>query len=109
MKRDAASIIEEYYTKGEKIKRLEGLLECIGRAPKLEDKIAELREEKALAERKAKEYSNSASPWCFQDLLFKESEQKLRKTLDEKKCSMLPEDLLQYQVEAIAKGENSSS
>lgn len=109
LKRDAASIIEEYYTKGEKIKRLEGLLECIGRAPKLEDKIAELREEKALAERKAKEYSNSASPWCFQDLLFKELEQKLRKTLDEKKCSMLPEDLLQYQVEAIAKGENSSS
>lgn len=109
LKRDAASMIEEYYTKGEKIKRLEGLLECIGRAPKLEDKIAELREEKALAERKAKEYSNSASPWCFQDLLFKELEQKLRKTLDEKKCSMLPEDLLQYQVEAIAKGENSSS
>ena len=55
LKRDAASMIEEYYTKGEKIKRLEGLLECIGRAPKLEDKIAELREEKALAERKAKE------------------------------------------------------
>ena len=109
LKRDAASMIEEYYTKGEKIKRLEGLLECIGRAPKLEDKIAELREEKALAERKAKKYSNSASPWCFQDLLFKELEQKLRKTLDEKKCSMLPEDLLQYQVEAIAKGENSSS
>ena len=109
LKRDAASMIEEYYTKGEKIKRLEGLLECIGRAPKLEDKIAELREEKALAERKAKEYSNSTSPWCFQDLLFKELEQKLRKTLDEKKCSMLPEDLLQYQVEAIAKGENSSS
>lgn len=54
LKRDAASMIEEYYTKGEKIKRLEGLLECIGRAPKLEDKIAELREEKALAERKAK-------------------------------------------------------
>ena len=33
----------------------------------------------------------------------------MEKTLDEKKCSMLPEDLLQYQVEAIAKGENSSS